>query len=448
MKFTQNQIARYKRIKRLEQMQKMDPVDFEHFTGWLYQRDGYTVGDTVVTGDEGIDLDLKKRGRKTIVQCKRYSGTVGQPTVRDLYGAMFHTGAKEAHLVTTGKISRQAENWAAGKPIELIDGHDLVAWVNRNRRETKERQGARIVWWTVGGLALFLFMAMVVTAVGGWLYFNSRTTSGTGTPLITIPTRPGSELTTTPEDIDGEVVENLTPTPALAATATLNNGREIPVVASKNVNIPRRTGAAPTIDGSVQEWDGGVAATSSIRVYSRNDWDGTDDSEADWRFQWDEQYLYLVVHVTDNIHVQTESGASTYLGDSLEVQFDTEREKDYEPSVSPDDYQIELSPGDFGAIPAEAIRFRGDGNNTLPEAPGHNIIVASKRTNDGYILEARIPWADIGVTPSQSLVLGANFNVNDNDTPNSARQEAMYSNIGTRSYRNPTTWGTVTLIEE
>ncbi len=60
------------------------------------------------------------------MQCKRYRGTVGAPIVRDLYGTMVHHGAGYAYLVTNSTFSEEARIWAAGKPIELIDGRRLV----------------------------------------------------------------------------------------------------------------------------------------------------------------------------------------------------------------------------------------------------------------------------------------------------------------------------------
>ena len=48
--------------------------------------------------------------------------------MRDLYGTMFHNDANNGYLVTTGTISSEAREWAAGKPLTLIDGDDLVRY--------------------------------------------------------------------------------------------------------------------------------------------------------------------------------------------------------------------------------------------------------------------------------------------------------------------------------
>ncbi|MEZ4634382.1 MAG: restriction endonuclease [Caldilineaceae bacterium] len=111
----------------------MDPIAFERFVGQHFAKMGYKVENTRASGDEGIDLIIRSGRRMAVVQCKRYGGTVGQPVVRDLYGVMVHTGADEAYLVTTGTLSRAAVDWAAGKPIHLVDGHRLVEWTRTGR---------------------------------------------------------------------------------------------------------------------------------------------------------------------------------------------------------------------------------------------------------------------------------------------------------------------------
>ena len=112
-----------------------------------------------------------------------------------------------------------------------------------------------------------------------------------------------------------------------------------------------------------------------------------------------------------------------------------------------DDFQLAFSPGNFSQLTPEAFRFRGTAANRMDANPGHNIRVAAVKTSDGYTLEATIPWADLGVTPRAGLVMGLNLNANDNDSPGTAVQEVMMSNVSTRTFSNPTTWGMVTLEE-
>lgn len=112
----------------LKQIMRLTPSEFEEYVSRrLFERQGYSVVNTRDVKDNGIDiLVTDSEGRRAVVQCKRYRGTVGEPIVRDLYGTMIHNDALMAFLVTTGSISDAARRWAAGKPIGLIDGPQLV----------------------------------------------------------------------------------------------------------------------------------------------------------------------------------------------------------------------------------------------------------------------------------------------------------------------------------
>jgi len=132
----------FKRRAKLDELRSLDPIAFERFISQLFERMGYEVQSTSKTGDEGVDLILRKEGRSAIVQCKRYKGSVGQPVVRDLYGAMIHSRADEAYLITTGTISLPAQQWAADKPIHLVDGIELVRWVETFENLTEKLEDA------------------------------------------------------------------------------------------------------------------------------------------------------------------------------------------------------------------------------------------------------------------------------------------------------------------
>ncbi len=65
-------------------------------------------------------------GGKVIIQAKRYKNTVGVSAVRDLFGAMHNEGASKGILVTTSGYGSAAFEFAKGKPIELLDGSNLL----------------------------------------------------------------------------------------------------------------------------------------------------------------------------------------------------------------------------------------------------------------------------------------------------------------------------------
>ncbi len=63
-----------------------------------------------------------------VVQCKRFTGrrTVGEPQLRDLFGAMHAERAARAMVMTAGYFTAEARDWAKGKPIELWDIDRIV----------------------------------------------------------------------------------------------------------------------------------------------------------------------------------------------------------------------------------------------------------------------------------------------------------------------------------
>jgi restriction system protein len=101
---------------------------FEELVGEAYRRQGYGVIENTSAGpDEGIDLVLKKDGRLVLVQCKQWkSYKVGVQTVRELFGVMAAKQAASGILITSGIFTQEAKNFAAGKPIDLVDGPQLL----------------------------------------------------------------------------------------------------------------------------------------------------------------------------------------------------------------------------------------------------------------------------------------------------------------------------------
>ncbi len=128
----------------LAEMQKMTPAEFEHFVGSLFQKQGYNVRVTGKTGDNGIDIELISNSngeqKRSVVQCKRYKGSVGESIVREFYGS-FAGAAEQGYLITTGTFTEPAKKWVRNRPLILIDGHELVRWATRVTQPTTEKSG-------------------------------------------------------------------------------------------------------------------------------------------------------------------------------------------------------------------------------------------------------------------------------------------------------------------
>lgn len=101
--------------------------EFELLVGEAYRRRGYEVQETGRAGaDGGVDLALRKDGKRVLVQCKQWkSWKVGVSQVRELYGVMASERADHGILVTCGDFTSDAIAFAQGKNLELVDGKGL-----------------------------------------------------------------------------------------------------------------------------------------------------------------------------------------------------------------------------------------------------------------------------------------------------------------------------------
>lgn len=232
--------------------------------------------------------------------------------------------------------------------------------------------------------------------------------------------------------------------PAMEVSAAESIANDTPQISADIVAAP--ASSPILIDGDVSDWTVTDFFESSNLVYSVIDWDGTNDLQVIWQLTWDDDALYVAAQITDNIHVQTRSDNRIHLGDSLEMQIDTDVSGDWQSTgLNTDDFQIAMSPGDFVSVPPVVYRFRGQQDGSMVELAGHSIAVAALPTLEGYNLELAIPWSDLSITPEPDLILGLALNANDNDTPGAEVQEVMLSSAPDRVFDNPRTWGTLTL---
>lgn len=136
-------------------------IEFEKICQVLVEKMGFNAEITKASGDGGIDIIAYNHqpllSGKYIIQCKRYSGSVGEPIIRDLYGVVTSERANKGILITTGSFTKQAIAFAEGKPIELINGdmlNDLMSTYsldvklneNTNIRNTGKTQHIKCQW--------------------------------------------------------------------------------------------------------------------------------------------------------------------------------------------------------------------------------------------------------------------------------------------------------------
>ncbi len=112
----------------VESLGAMSWRQFEGLVGEAFRRQGYAVEQTGLGGaDGGVDLILQKNGRRELVQCKQWrKAQVNVAVVREMWGLATHHQVDAVKIVCAGNFTTDAEAFARGKPIELINGSRLA----------------------------------------------------------------------------------------------------------------------------------------------------------------------------------------------------------------------------------------------------------------------------------------------------------------------------------
>jgi restriction system protein len=109
--------------------------EFEMLVGEGYRLQGYKVLEGDGKGaDGGVDLRLRKGSEKYLVQCKQWKALkVGVQVVRELYGVMAAEGAAGGMVVTSGGFTAEAQAFAQGRNVQLVDGSALKVLLDQVR---------------------------------------------------------------------------------------------------------------------------------------------------------------------------------------------------------------------------------------------------------------------------------------------------------------------------
>ena len=114
-------------------LENMSWREFELLVSEVFRQQGFSVLETGGRGaDGGIDLVIKKDTDRYLVQCKQWKAyKVGVVIVRELYGVMAAEGAAGGFVVTSGVFTRDAEEFAAGRNITLVNGTALRRMISK-----------------------------------------------------------------------------------------------------------------------------------------------------------------------------------------------------------------------------------------------------------------------------------------------------------------------------
>lgn len=115
-------------------LETMNWREFEGLVAETFRQQGYRVIERGGDGpDGGVDLELYQGADKYLVQCKQWkSSKVGVAIVRELFGVMSAERAVGGFVVVSGDFTHEAEAFAEGRSIRLVDARKLRALIASN----------------------------------------------------------------------------------------------------------------------------------------------------------------------------------------------------------------------------------------------------------------------------------------------------------------------------
>lgn len=192
----------------------------------------------------------------------------------------------------------------------------------------------------------------------------------------------------------------------------------MPGAASGQAAIDVPAVAGITIDGQGDDWgDQGLrieTLTSAERILPT-----PPDLDASVRLGWDARGLLLFVRVADDTFIEAGDSLSLWSGDSVELILSPDRD-------SADIYQVVLSPGIDPEHPTLRHHLHDRRLSTALRLLDEPVQAARTRTDEGYLLEALLPVANIGVEATRGKQVAFQIVVNDVDEPESRQQVHWY----------------------
>ena len=122
LKVFSNMHFRRRRHIQMDQIDNMTGLEFEYFTADLLVQLGYNrVSVTKASGDQGIDVIAHKDGLSYAIQCKLYSGALGNSAVQEAYAGKAYYGCFYAVVCTNSYFTAGAKDLASSTGVLLWD---------------------------------------------------------------------------------------------------------------------------------------------------------------------------------------------------------------------------------------------------------------------------------------------------------------------------------------
>jgi restriction system protein len=103
----------------------MDPIEYEQMVADTLADLGWQARLTKASGDQGIDVIAEMRGKRVVIQCKRYATSIGNSAVQEVFAGKSFEYADYAAVVTNAEFTRSARQLADTTHVILLHHDEL-----------------------------------------------------------------------------------------------------------------------------------------------------------------------------------------------------------------------------------------------------------------------------------------------------------------------------------
>jgi LmbE family N-acetylglucosaminyl deacetylase len=206
--------------------------------------------------------------------------------------------------------------------------------------------------------------------------------------------------------------------------AIFTTGNETSKTSARGHPLPattvKRLGTSPAVDATDRGWEGTAALQIAFTNLAQGKANDAADSSATFRLAHDGKSLFVDVHVKDDIvisNIAPNDIKGHWRSDSVEICIDPVGGAEHTMGC----FKLGIFPFDTtGAVRAarDADANQGPVEETAPMTR-----LVSKRTADGYRIQAAIPFSEVGVEAARGKRLGFNLIIYDGDKRDAAQGE-------------------------
>lgn len=142
-----------------------------------------------------------------------------------------------------------------------------------------------------------------------------------------------------------------------------------------------------------------------------NGWDGPANLSVESLLRYDKNYLYILIDVRDDIHVQTQKPGRLWSQDSIQLVIDTKGNAQPNAGFDKDDYEFGFGLSNGQAQKELTYTYDSGRATAILDAVKCNIF----RQDDKTCYRIAIPWKSIKAAPEPGMIFGLNFTANDHD---------------------------------